>query len=234
VPVLLDVINVKGEKVGKVSLNPEIFEGKISPQAVYEDIRRLLASRREGTAATKGRSDVRGGGRRPWRQKGTGRARAGSIRSPLWRGGGDIFGPHPRDYSFSIPKKVMKLALKSVLLDKLNSNCLIIIDELKIGHPKTKEVAAILNKLKLKEKKVIFLLDGRNEIFYRAARNLRGVSCKEVKAVNTFDLLYNDRLVFTKGAFDSLEKRLFYFSKASKDKPPPVKKNEDHYLKGNK
>ena len=162
---VLDVLNIKGEKVGKIDLKPEIFEGEINPDVVYQDVRRILAAQREGTAATKTRKDVRGGGRKPWRQKGTGRARIGSIRAPHWRGGGVVFGPHPRDYSFSIPKKVAGLAVKSALRDKLKANSIIVIDELKVVNPKTKEVAAILKKLKLNNKKVIMLPDKKDEIF---------------------------------------------------------------------
>lgn len=205
---VLDVINIKGEKVGKVNLNPEIFERKIKEDLVYQDIRRLLANRREGTASTKTRKEVRGGGVKPWRQKGTGRARAGTIRSPLWRGGGIVFGPHPRNFSFSLPKKVKKAAIISALCDKLNTDSIIIIDELKLANPKTKEVIAILEKFKLKDKKVIFLLDKKDEVFFRAARNIKDTSCKEMNSFNTFDILYHDLLIFTKKAFDSLDKRL--------------------------
>ncbi len=204
----LDVVNIKGEKVGTLTLRPEIFEGGIHQDAVYQDVRRLLAVRREGTASTKTRKDVKGGGIKPWRQKGTGRARVGSIRVPHWRGGGVVFGPHPRDYSFSVPKKVMRVALKSALRDKLKTNSIIILDELKLTQPKTKELASIFQKLKLKEKKVIFLLDTKDETFFRAAGNIKRIGCKEINSVNTFDLLYYDRIVFTKKAFNSLEKRI--------------------------
>ncbi|MEA3368789.1 MAG: 50S ribosomal protein L4, partial [Candidatus Ratteibacteria bacterium] len=156
----------------------------------------------------KTRKDVKGGGIKPWRQKGTGRARVGSIRVPHWRGGGVVFGPHQRDYSFSIPKKVMRAALKSALRDKLKTNSIIILDELKLAHPKTKELVSIFQKLKLKEKKVIFLLDSKDETFFRAAGNIKRTGCKEINSVNTFDLLYYEWIVFTKKAFTSLEKRL--------------------------
>ena len=205
---VLDVLNIKGEKVGKIDLKPEIFEGEINPDVVYQDVRRILAAQREGTAATKTRKDVRGGGRKPWRQKGTGRARIGSIRAPHWRGGGVVFGPHPRDYSFSIPKKVAGLAVKSALRDKLKANSIIVIDELKVVNPKTKEVAAILKKLKLNNKKVIMLPDKKDEIFFRAASNIKKLSCKIVNSLNTFDILYNDFIIFTKEAVNALEKRL--------------------------
>ena len=206
---VLEVINVKGEKVGTVTLHPEIFEGSgIHQDAVYQDVRRLLADRREGTASTKTRKDVRGGGIKPWRQKGTGRARVGSIRVPHWRGGGVVFGPHPRDYSFSVPKKIMRMALKSALRDKLKTNSIIVLDELKLTQPKTKELASIFQKLKLKEKKVIFLLESRDETFLRAAGNMKRITCKEINSVNTFDLLYHELIVFTKTALNSLEKRL--------------------------
>lgn len=205
---VLDIVNIKGEKVGKVNLHPEIFEGKINQDVVYQDIYRLLASRREGTASTKTRGEVRGGGRKPWRQKGTGRARAGSIRAPHWRGGGIVFGPHPRDYSISLPKKVIRLAIKSALRDRLNTNSILVIDELKVERPKTKEVASLLKRLKIEEKKVIFLFDKKDETFIRAARNIEEVTLKNVRSLNTFDILYNDILIFSKEAFNSLEKRL--------------------------
>jgi len=202
------VLNIKGEKVGKTDLKPEIFDGEINPDVVCQDVRRLLAARREGTASTKTRKDVRGGGKKPWRQKGTGRARIGSIRAPHWRGGGIVFGPHPRDYSFSIPKKVSRLAVKSALREKLRANSIIVIDKLKVANPKTKEVAAILKKLKVNDKKVLMLLDKKDEIFFRAARNIKELSCKIVNSLNTFDVLYYDYIIFNKEAFDSLEKRL--------------------------
>ncbi len=205
---VLEVINIKGEKVGTVTLHPEIFEGEIHQDAVYQDVRRLLAVRREGTASTKTRKDVRGGGVKPWRQKGTGRARVGSIRVPHWRGGGVVFGPHPRDYSFSVPKKVTRAALKSAFRDKLKTNSIIILDELKLAQSKTKELTSIFQKLKLKEKKVIFLLDSKDEGFSRAVGNMKRIACKEINSANTFDLLYYELIVFTKRAFGSFEKRI--------------------------
>ena len=204
----LEIVNLKGEKVGKIPLKAEIFAARISPDSVYQDICRLLASKREGTASTKTRKEVRGGGIKPWRQKGTGRARIGSIRAPHWRGGGVVFGPHQRDFSFSLPKKVIKKAIKSALTDKLKSQGILVVEELKVAKPKTKEVASILKKFKLKEKKVIFLFDKKDEDFFKAARNIKGISCKEVKMLNTFDVLFHDLLIFSKAAFASLDKRL--------------------------
>lgn len=214
---VLDILNVKGEKVGKLDIKPEIFESRINQDVVYQDIRRLLVNQREGTASTKTRKEVRGGGIKPWRQKGTGRARTGSIRAPHWRGGGIVFGPHPRDFSFSIPKKVRNLALKSALLDKINAQAIIIIDDVKIDQPKTKAVVDILKRLKLTDKKNLFLLDKKDETFLRAVRNIPETSCKDIKFLNTFDILYYDFVVFTQNAFNSLIKKLSDFNPDDSD-----------------
>ena len=204
----LQIISLSGEKKGELKLNPEMFDGSSTQSAVYQEIRRLLASRRRGTADTLVRKEVRGGGRKPWRQKGTGRARVGSIRAPHWRGGGVVFGPHPRDFSFNLPKKVRIEALRSAVNDKWRNGALLAVDELKLREPKTKEVAGYLKKMKLDQKKVIFLFAEKNELFNRSARNIPGVGCKDIRTLNVFDVLYNDFLILTQSAFAHLEERL--------------------------
>ena len=139
----VDILNTEHVKVEEVELQESVFNTEIKEHAVYQVVRSQLASRRRGTASTKGRSEVRGGGRKPWRQKGTGNARAGTIRSPLWRGGGVTFGPRPRDYSFSIPKKMRKVAMRSVLTSKVQESKFLVVDRFDFEKPSTKQMAAV-------------------------------------------------------------------------------------------
>jgi len=142
----VSMYNVNGDLLGKVRLNDQVFDAPVNNTAVHDAVIRYLAGGRRGTSDTKTRGEVRGGGRKPWRQKGTGRARHGSIRSPIWRGGGIVFGPHPRDYSYTLPRKVRRLALKSVLSSKIMEDKLIVLEELKLERPRTKDIIDILNK----------------------------------------------------------------------------------------
>ena len=158
----IEIYNIKGKSVGKIELDKDIFNGKVNEPILHQVIRMYEANQRQGTASTKTRSEVSGGGRKPWKQKGTGRARAGTIRSPLWRGGGIVFGPHPRDYSYQVPKSVKRLALISSLNAKLNDKNMIVIDEIKLDKAKTKEIAAALRNLKA-EKKPLLVLEEKNE-----------------------------------------------------------------------
>jgi large subunit ribosomal protein L4 len=158
----IDVINVKGEKVEEITLKEDIFGIEPNEAVVHQVVVAQLANKRQGTQSAKTRSEVRGGGRKPWRQKGTGRARAGSIRSPLWKGGGVIFAPKPRDYSKKINKKMNRLAIKSVLSAKVAENELLVLDALNIAAPKTKEMAAVLENIKA-GKKALILTGSRGE-----------------------------------------------------------------------
>ena len=203
----LPVYNSKGKEVETVELSKGIFSGIINKAVVYQAVRSYNANQRQGTASTKTISEVSGGGKKPWAQKGTGRARAGSTRSPLWRGGGVIFGPHPRDYHYDIPKKMKTLALMSGLNSKWMENSLIVIDALTVDEPKTKVFKKIMDALKLKGK-TLFIVDMIDDKVARASRNLSEVRLKNYKDFCTVDLLSNDKVVMSKAALKKLPERL--------------------------
>ncbi len=194
-----------GNQVGDIELDDRVFNQKINEDAVHQVVNAQLASIRRGTASTKTRSEVNGGGRKPWRQKGTGRARHGSIRSPLWVGGGIIFGPKPRSYQQKINKKVKKLALRSILTDKLNHENILVVDDIQFEQPKTKQVLELLARLKLEGKKVIIVIPEKDANLYLSARNIPGVKTLLVEALNAYDLLNNDCIVMTEGAVAKVE-----------------------------
>jgi len=196
---VLDVINVENIKVGEVSLNEAVFSAPVKPHLLHEVVVMQLNNRRQGTASTKGRSEVSGGGRKPWRQKGTGRARAGSIRSPLWRHGGTVFGPKLRDYSYSVPRAVRKAAMRSALSAKVTEGDLIILDRLALERPSTKAFRKILAALGIKGK-VLFVLPDREEQVFLSARNLPGVKVMPARGLNVYDVLLYDKLVLTQDA----------------------------------
>ena len=195
----------KREKIE--NLNPNIFDGKVNKAVLYQAVKMYEANERQGSASTKTRAVVSGGGRKPWRQKGTGRARAGSIRSPLWRGGGTIFGPHPRDYSYTLPQRVRCEALRSSINSKYNGNDLLVLDELKVEGRKTKEFKKLLDSLKLNEK-TLFVVDKIDENARLASRNLKEVLLKRAEDLNAMDVLKVKKLVLTKPALTVIEKRL--------------------------
>ncbi|MEW6188810.1 MAG: 50S ribosomal protein L4 [Actinomycetota bacterium] len=199
----LPVLSARGKKIDEVELNPQIFESEVNESLLHQVIRSQRAAMRSGTASTKTRNEVRGGGAKPWRQKGTGRARAGTIRSPLWRGGGVVFGPKPRDYSFSVPKKVKKLALKSALSAKARDSELIILDHFKLKRPKTKEAVRVLKNLKVTKKTTVVVAEG-NEDVKRAIRNIPFAKVIEVSEVNPYNVLDNDVLILTRDALNRL------------------------------
>ncbi len=203
----LPVYNSKGKEVETIELAKEIFDGKVNKGVLYHAVRSYNANQRQGTASTKTISEVSGGGKKPWAQKGTGRARAGSIRSPLWRGGGITFGPHPRDYHYKIPKKVKRLALVSALNSKWLEKNLIIIDSLSVDEPKTKKFKEILDALKLKGK-TLFIVDMIDDKVARAASNLKEVKLKNCQDFSTADLLLSDKVVLSKAALNKLPERL--------------------------
>lgn len=202
----LDIQDIEGNKTGKIILLNEVFDVKVKPSVLHAAVMNYLASQRKGTASTKTRNEVRGGGRKPWRQKGTGRARAGSIRSPIWVGGGITFGPKPRDYGYSISKKVKKLAIKGALSSKIKNGEIIVLDEFKLAQPKTKELATILNKFKVR--KPLLLIDGDGNIVRRAASNLPNVDVSSSLQVNTYAILNCDKIIVEKGALIKLQERL--------------------------
>lgn len=196
-----------GTKNGDVELNADIFGIEPNNDVVFEAVVMQRASMRQGTHAVKNRSAVRGGGRKPWRQKGTGRARQGSIRSPQWRGGGIVFGPTPRSYAYSIPKKMRRLALKSVLSQKVLDESLVVVDEFKFETPKTKDFAQSLGNLNV-DKKALLVLEEDNESAVLAARNLSNVKIVEPKGINVLDIMNSDKLVITQKALSQVEEAL--------------------------
>ena len=203
----LPVYNTQGVQVEEMPLDQKIFDGKIHKAVLAQVVLMYQTNRRSGTASTKTRAEVEGGGKKPWRQKGTGRARAGSIRSPLWRKGGIVFGPHPRDYSYTAPKKVRDLALKSMLNDKVQCEKIKVLNEWSLDETKTKKVRAILRALGVREK-VLIVFEGTETLVERAARNLDKVKLTTAQQTNAYDLLLNDYLVLSKKAFEELLARL--------------------------
>lgn len=203
----LPVYNTQGVQVEEMPLDQKIFDGKIHKAVLAQAALMYQTNRRSGTASTKTRAYVKGGGKKPWRQKGTGRARAGSIRSPLWRKGGIVFGPHPRDYSYTMSKKARDLALKSMLNDKVQSEKVKILNEWSLDEAKTKKVAAILRALGIHEKALI-VLEGAETMVERAARNLDTVKLAAAQQTNAYDLLLSSYLVLSKKAFEELVVRL--------------------------
>lgn len=198
------VYNVSGEQVSEIELKDSIFGIEVNQHVLYEVVKNQLANKRQGTQSAKTRAEVRGGGRKPWRQKGTGRARHGSIRSPLWVGGGVVFAPKPRDYSYTLPKKVRRLAMKSALTSKVNSQELIVLDELNLEAPKTKEMVSILKNLKV-EKKALIVMGDKNDAVVRSARNIPGVETASVNTLNVYDILKYDKFIITKDAVQKVE-----------------------------
>lgn len=204
----VDVINQSGEKVDTIELDEGIFNAEIREALVQQVVVWQLANRRSGTASTKTRSDVRGGGKKPWRQKGTGRARAGSNRSPIWRGGGTVFGPHPRSYTFSLTKKVRKAALKSVLSSKLKSNQLTVVDKIELEAPKTKLFLETMKTLGVENEKTIFITAEPDIDLRRSSRNLYRALVLPTEGMNVYDLLRFKRVVLLRDAVSRIHERL--------------------------
>ncbi|HHT44425.1 MAG TPA: 50S ribosomal protein L4 [Fastidiosipila sp.] len=199
-----NVVNMKGEVVGEIELVDAIFGIEPNQDVMSRVIRNQLANRRQGTHKTKTRSERRGGGRKPWRQKGTGRARQGSIRSAQWVGGGIIFGPTPRDYSYTLPKKMRRLALKSALSAKVLASSLVVVDELKLDEIKTKKMVEFLNAVGV-DKSALLVMDARDEKIERSAANLQGVKTALPNTINVFDILKFDKFVATRAAIENIE-----------------------------
>jgi large subunit ribosomal protein L4 len=190
------VVNATNEKVDSLTLPAAIFDAEVKPHLLHEVVRMQRASQRQGTADTKGRSEVSGGGKKPWRQKGTGRARAGTIRSPLWRHGGTIFGPHPRDYGFQVPKAVRRQALLGALTTKAQAGAIRIIDGLALEKPSTKAVRGLLKALGATGR-VLLVLPGRDEVVEKSVRNLPAVRLLTVPGLNVYDVLKAETLILT-------------------------------------
>ncbi len=195
--------NMGGEQIGTIDLKDEIFNVEVSEHAMHMAVVQYLANHRQGTQSAKTRAEVSGGGRKPWRQKGTGRARQGSIRSPQWKGGGVVFAPKPRDYSFKLNKKFKRLALKSALTTKVAENKIIVVDELTLPEIKTKEMAKVLTNIKADN--ALIVMTGVNTNVMLSARNIPTVKTAAVNTINVYDILKYNTLVVTKDAVSQIE-----------------------------
>ncbi|MFH1577648.1 MAG: 50S ribosomal protein L4 [Candidatus Omnitrophota bacterium] len=204
----IPVYNQQGKQLREIELDPTVFDGKVSQGALYQAVLMYRANHRMGLASTKTRGEVSGGGIKPWRQKGTGRARVGSIRSPLWRKGGVVFGPHPRDYNQKLPKKIKINALKSSINAKLGENNVCIVDDLKIDTPKTKEAIKVLSALKLGTKSILLMLEQINKDLKLSFQNIHFLDIAKASDTNAYDILKTQKLVITLGALEVLIKRL--------------------------
>ncbi|MBP2071967.1 MAG: large subunit ribosomal protein [Thermoanaerobacterium sp.] len=197
------VYNINGEQIGEMELSDNVFGVEVNVPVMHEAVLNYLANQRQGTHSTKRRGEVRGGGIKPWRQKGTGRARQGSIRAPQWIKGGVVFGPKPRDYSYNIPKKVKRLALKSALSSKVRDNEIIVIDDINIDEPKTKKVVDMLKKFNVKNA-LIVIPEGKENVVL-SSRNIPNVKAVYANSLNTYDVLKYDRFIITKDAVNKVE-----------------------------
>ncbi|MDH3211622.1 MAG: 50S ribosomal protein L4 [Myxococcales bacterium] len=204
----LNIVTIENEKAGSVELSPVVFEAPLRPHLFHAEVRRQLAKRRRGTHSTKNRAAVSGGGDKPWRQKGTGRARQGTIRAPQWAGGGVVFGPVPRSYEHAIPKKVRRAALRSALSHRLSEGAITVIDELSLDGYRTKRVVEVLRGLDLAGAAVLIVIDEANPFVERSARNLPGVGVLRVAGLNVYDVLRHPRLLVTRAALAAIEERL--------------------------
>lgn len=199
--------NTNGEQVGEIDLADSVFGVDVHQSVLHDAVVAYRANQRLGTHDTKTRSEVSGGGRKPWRQKGTGRARHGSSRSPIWRHGGTVFGPHPRDYSIRLPRKVRRLAMKSALSSKVESGNIIVLDDLRIEQPKTKEMVRILGNLKVNDKALVVTAE-KDDNVVKSARNIPGVKPSSAGILNVYDILAHQTLVITRDAVNRVEEVL--------------------------
>jgi large subunit ribosomal protein L4 len=203
---VLSVYDIEKNKVSEIEISDSVFGVPVKEHLISDVIKMQMASKRQGTASTKRRSEVRGGGRKPWRQKGTGRARVGTIRSPLWRGGGIVFGPRPRDYSFRIPKKVKKAALKSALSLKVMEDKMLILRDFPMDEIKTKKFKEVLDKFELKS--VLFVLDKADAVLEKSSKNIKEVKMMRSEGINVYDLIKYDNLVLLEPSVKMIERAL--------------------------
>lgn len=206
--VSLNIVDSDGKELEKINIPGEIVSQEINSEIMYQEVRRYLASIRSGTHKTKDRSEVRGGGKKPWRQKGTGNARAGSNRSPIWKGGGVVFGPTPRDYAFKLNKKVIKQSKMMAFSDKLKNKKILVVDKLSFKNPETGKAAKILKKLKMDKEKVLMVFDSLDANEVKSFRNIGNVMIESSKGLNAYIILAADYIVFTKNSLDDFIKRL--------------------------
>ncbi|MEQ8180170.1 MAG: 50S ribosomal protein L4 [Smithellaceae bacterium] len=198
-----DVFDIDKNKVAQVELNDAVFGADVNEAVVYDVVKMQMAARRSGTSSTKGRSDVSGGGKKPWRQKGTGRARVGTTRSPIWRGGGIVFGPQPRDYSFSVPKKVRKKALISVLSMKLKEDKMLILKDFPMEKISTKAFKTVVDRFGLR--KSLFVLDNNDEALFKSSRNIKNVKMVRAEGINVYDILNCEHVVLLEPSVKKIE-----------------------------
>ena len=196
--------NISGEQIGDIDLMDSIFGIDVNVDAMHRVVKMLLANKRQGTQSALTRAEVRGGGRKPWRQKGTGRARHGSTRSPQWTHGGVVFAPKPRSYRYSIPKKIRRIAMKSALTTKVNENNIIVLDEINFEAPKTKQIVNMLENLNVDSKALIVLAE-KNENVEKSARNISNINTSLVNTLNVYDILKYDKFIVTKAAVEKIE-----------------------------
>jgi large subunit ribosomal protein L4 len=201
-----DVLNMLGEKVGEVELSDAVWAADIKPYLMHDVVMMQLSNRRRGTASTKTRGEVRGGGKKPWRQKGTGRARAGSTTSPVWVGGGTVFGPKPKEYHVSVPKKVRKAALRSALSSRYADSAVKVIDKLDLGTISTKAFAGVMKTLSLS--KPLVVVNGKDETLEKSARNIPYTKVLRVEGLNVYDVIRHEQFVVTVDALSKIEEAL--------------------------
>lgn len=198
-----DVFNIEKKKVAEVDLNDAVFNADVHEAVVYDVVKMQMASKRSGTASTKTRSDVSGGGKKPWRQKGTGRARSGSSRSPIWKKGGTVFGPHPRDYSYSVPKKVRKKALISALSLKFKENKMVILRDFPMEKISTRIFKKVVDLFDLK--KALFVLDDNNDVLMKSSRNIKNIKMIRSEGINVYDILNHEHIILLEPSVKKIE-----------------------------
>jgi large subunit ribosomal protein L4 len=201
-----EIYNIENEKVGDIELNDNLFGVEVNNHVIHEVVRMQRADRRAGNACTKTRTEVRGGGKKPFKQKGTGRARAGSTRSPLWRGGGVTFGPKPRDYSFKLPKKVKNLGLRMALSSRFNDKAMLVLDGFKLDEIKTKKFVGVMEKLNINN--ALIVIPERDDNLERSSRNVKGFKVIPAAGLNVYDILYHKHIVILQPTIGQLEERL--------------------------
>lgn len=201
-----EIYNVDNVKVGDLELNDNLFAVPVNPHIIHEIVRMQRAARRAGTACTKTRTEVRGGGKKPWKQKGTGRARSGSTNSPLWRGGGVVFGPKPRDYSFKLPKKVKKLGIRMALSSRFSDKLVLVLDNFKIDEIKTKRFIGVMNTLNIEN--ALIVVPERDDHLERSSRNVQGFKVIPTAGLNVYDILLHKHIVLLQPCIGQLEERL--------------------------
>jgi large subunit ribosomal protein L4 len=203
-----EVVTIENKQAGSVDLSSAVFEAAVKPHLFHAEVRRQLAKRRAGTHSTKNRALASGGGAKPWRQKGTGRARQGTIRAPQWAGGGSVFGPVPRNYEHKLPKKMRRAALRSALSHRVQEGCLTVVESLDLEEIKTRRVVEILKTLGLSGQGVLIVIPDADEKVERSARNIHGVSVIRAAGLNTYDVLRHGKLLMTRAAVEAVEARL--------------------------